>query len=44
MGTWVPIKKKSKWVPIKRTDTRISIGNSYVSASIQRAQFPQTLA
>ena len=33
----------NSWIPIKRTDTDTNIGNSYISASIQRTQFPITL-
>ena len=38
------LSRHNSWVPIKRTDTHINIGNSYISASIQRTQFPLTLA
>ena len=34
----------NSWISIKKTDAHINIGNSYISALLQRTLFPLTLA
>ena len=38
------LSRRNSWVPIKRNDAHINIGNSYISALLQRTLFPLTLA
>ena len=38
------LSRRNSWVPIKRNDAHINIGNSYISALLQRTLFPLLLA